>query len=465
MIRNNLRLAIRVLKKNSLFSIINILGLAIGLAASIIIYLWVYDELSYDKFHENSERIFRVERHMVLDGQLMEVPITSPPLAPQMQNDYPAVEMFTRFSREDVMIEDESKSLIKEQMFYADSSFFKVFSIKLISGNAEDCLKNPFTVAISESFAKKYFGNNVELGSLLNVNYSGQVKTYTVSAIFKDFPHNMHIKADIIGSFSTLYSIRHEMMMTGWMSSFHYSYIKLSKGVDAKEFESQLQEMVDKYFGPDIKNFLNVDNPRDFLKINLMPITKIHLNANRVWEFEPPGSKMSVTVFSIVSILLLVIAGINFMNLSSARASRRALEVGVRKASGATRKQLIIQFLGESLMFSFLALALAFFFIELALPYFSVFTGKQITTTILLDGWNFPLISLAWIVTAFLSGIYPAFILSSYKPVEVLKGKKSANGNQLFRKVLVVGQFAISIGLIVCALSVYRQIEYINSKD
>lgn len=465
MIWNYLLIAIRIIKKNTLFSVINVLGLAIGLASSIIIYLWVFDELSYDRFHTNYDRIFRIERDMVLDGQFVEVPITSPPLAPQIMQDYPAVKLFTRFVQEDVMIEDANKNLFKEQMHYADSSFFKVFTIELVQGNADACLTNPFTVAISQSFANKYFGDNAQIGSLLKVNYNGQIKNYTVTAIFKDFPQNSHIEANVIGSFISLYNLRHEMMMTGWMSSFHYSYIVLNDDVNANDFQIQIQDMVDKYFGPDIRNYLNIDNPRDFLKLKLMPISQIHLNANRTWEFKSPGSKTSVIIFSLISILLIVIAGINFMNLSSARASRRALEVGVRKASGASKTQLVWQFLGESILFSFLGLTLSLLFIEIVAPYFSDFTGKNISTFLLLKGWNLPLLIFVWLATAILSGLYPAFILSSYKPIEVLKGNKSSNGSQLFRKILVIGQFAISVGLIICALSVYRQLQYIYSKD
>ena len=465
MLKNYLSIAFRVLRKNSLFSTINILGLAIGLAASIIIYLWVYDELSYDKFHKNSHRIYRVERDMNIDGNRIYVPITSPPLGPQMQNDYPSVENFVRYAYEDVMVEDAYKTQTKERLFYADSSFFKVFSFPLIKGEAGECLKNPFTLAISETYAHKYFGEIPELGSIINIGYSGQIKPYTITAIYKDFPHNSHLQADLIGSFESLYSIRHEQMMTSWMASNHFTYILLQENTDIKQFEDRTQEMVDKYFGPDFKQFFNIENPREALKIKLFPIEKIHLSSDRVWEIEPPGSKASVRVFSLVSILLLAIAGINFMNLSTARASRRALEVGVRKASGATNSQLVRQFLGESFLFSFFALVGALLLIELALPYFTAFTGKSIATNYILKGWNLPIIVLAWFTTALFAGAYPAFFLSSYKPVDVLKGKKGANGSQLFRKALVVGQFTISIGLIICAILVFRQLQYINSKD
>jgi putative ABC transport system permease protein len=465
MLKNYLLIALRVLKKNTLFSAINIAGLSIGLAASIIIYLWVYDELSYDRFHENAGRIFRVERDMTMEDTRMQVAITSAPVGPQIKDDYPVVEGFVRLAHDRVMVEDADRNQYNERFFYADDSFFTIFSFSLLEGNAGDCLVEPFTVAISRSYAIKYFGEIPEPGSILNVNYSGDVRPYRVTAIFEDFPRNSHIQADLIGSFSSLYDIRHEMMMNSWMASNLYTYILLSENADAPALESDIQEMVDDYFGPEFKAFLEFDNPRDFLRLTLRPVTDIHLNADRVWEIESPGSKTSVMVFSLVSLLLLVIAGINFMNLSTARASRRALEVGVRKVSGASKPQLVRQFLGESALFSFIALVLAVIMIELVLPRFSQFTGKSMTLSMVFADWNPVIITGAWLALAFFAGAYPAFFLSSYKPSHVLKGKKGAEGSQFFRRVLVTGQFAVSIGLIICAISVYRQLQYINNKD
>ena len=465
MLKNYLLIALRVLKKNTLFSAINIAGLSIGLAASIIIYLWVYDELSYDRFHENAERIFRVERDMTVDGDNLQVSITSPPVGPRVMEDYPSVEGYVRLAHDRVMVEDSDKNQYNERFFYADDSFFNMFSFRLIEGNANNCLSEPFTIAISRSYAIKYFGEIPEPGSILNVNYSGDERQYRVTAIFEDFPHNSHIQADIIGSFISLYDLRHEAMMNSWMASNLYTYILLAENADVAMLESNIQEMVDDYFGPEFKAFLDFDNPRDFLTLTLRPLTGIHLNADRVWEIETPGSKVSVMVFSLVSLLLLIIAGINFMNLSTARASRRALEVGVRKVSGASRSQLVRQFLGESALFSFIALVLAIILIELALPWFSQFTGKSMSLAMVFAGWNPVIIALAWLALAFFAGAYPAFFLSSYKPSHVLKGQKGSEGSQFFRRVLVAGQFAVSIGLIICAISVYRQLQYINSKD
>ncbi len=465
MIRNYLLIALRVLKKNTLFSAINIAGLSIGLAASIIIYLWVYDELSYDRFHENADRIYRVERDMTMDDGQLQVSITSAPVGPRLKDDYPDVAGFVRLAHDRVMVEDGARNQYNERFFYADDSFFNIFSFMLIEGNAGDCLSEPFTVAISRSYAIKYFGEIPEPGSILNVNYSGDLRPYRVTAIYEDFPHNSHIQADLIGSFISLYDLRHEAMMNSWMASNLYTYILLAEGADAKKLESNIQEMVDDYFGPEFRAFLDFDNPRDFLRLTLRPLTDIHLNADRVWEVETPGSKTSVMVFSLVSLLLLVIAGINFMNLSTARASRRALEVGVRKVSGASRSQLVRQFLGESALFSFLALVLAIILIELVLPWFSQFTGKSMALSMMFAGWNPVIIASAWLALAFFAGAYPAFFLSAYKPSHVLKGKKGDEGNQFFRRVLVAGQFAVSIGLIICAISVYRQLQYINTKD
>lgn len=465
MINKLLTVAIRNLKKNTLFSFINILGLAIGLAASIIIYLWVYDELSYDKFHEKGDRIYRVERNFLMEDEHMLVPITSPPTAPQIAADYPSVVSFTRLAYEDVLIEEDSKNQYKEGIFYADSSFFSMFSFPVLKGNAETCLSDPFNITMSESAAMKYFGPEPELGSVISLNYGGDLRPFTLTAIFEDFPHNSHIQADIIASFTSLKSLRHEMMMTSWMASFHYSYILIDQNTDPEVLEENLQKMVDQYFGPEMRDMMKIQEPREVMQLSLKPITEIHLDSNRTWELEPPGSKTSVAIFSLVALLLLVIAGVNFMNLSTARSSRRALEVGIRKISGASKPKLIRQFLGESLLFSLVSLILAFIIIELTLPAFSNFTGKDISSSLLLQGWNLPVILLVWIITAVISGIYPAFVLSSYRPVKVLKGKVGPGGGETFRKILVIGQFVISVGLIICSLTAFRHLQYLSNKD
>jgi putative ABC transport system permease protein len=457
--------AIRRIRKNVLFSFINIAGFAIGLAAALLVALWVIDELGYDRFHEHSHRMYRIERDMFLDGTQMQVPITSPPTAPQMAADYPVVEAFARVAREEVRIEDIRHNHNKEMLLYADSTFFQIFGFRLAEGDPQSCLTEPFTVAVSQTAAEAYLGENAAPGQVLRVSVGGQQRPFRVTAIFEDLPHNTHLQGDFIASFTTLNSLRHEMMMSSWMASFHFSYVLLSEGADPAALENQLQDMVDTHFGQDIRNLLNIDNPRDFLKILLVPVTDIHLHGNRAWEFEPPGNITSVRVFSLVALLLLVIAGINFMNLSTARASGRALEVGVRKASGASRAQLIRQFMGETLLFSFVGLLLAIVLIELAMPFFASFTGKNLHTGMVFTGWNLLMTLGAWLLTAFLAGIYPAFFLSSFRPAEVLKGRMGARGGQMFRKILVVGQFAISIGLIVCSVTVYRQIQFIHDKD
>jgi putative ABC transport system permease protein len=464
MIKNYLQIALRSLKKNSLFSAINIAGLSIGLAASIIIYLWVYDELSYDRFHEDGSRIFRVERDMQIEDERMHVPITAAPVGPKMLEQYPQVEDFARVAYDNVQVQDENMDFFNERLFYADSSFFDIFSFRLISGT-NDCLVEPFTVAISESYAQKYFGETLQPGSVLNVNYQGTVRPYNVTAVFEDFPHNSHLQADLIGSFGSLYSLRHEQMMSSWMASSLYTYILLAHNTDLNAFENIIQELVDDYFAPEFRGFIDFDDPREFLRLELMPVTDIHLHANRIWEMESPGSMTSVVIFSLVSLLLLVIAGINFMNLSTARASRRALEVGVRKVAGATRSQLIRQFLGESALFSFIALVIALLMVELSLPWFSMFTGKTINLSMVFSGWNLPVIAAAWLAVAFFAGAYPAFFLSSYKPVHVLKGNKGSEGSRFFRRALVVIQFAVATGLIICSLAVYRQLQYINNME
>ncbi len=455
----------RTLKKSPLFTFINIMGLSIGLAASLLIYIWVYDEVSYDKFHENSERIYRVERDMFIDGRQLQVPITSVPVAPGMMQDYPQVTDFTRIAVEEVMIEDQRMMQNTERIFYADTSIFSMFSFDVLMGDAENCLKEPYTIALSETAAEKYLGDTPSPGSVINININQQQHPFRVTAIYQDMPSNSHLQSDFIASFITLNSLRHETMMTSWMASFLYSYVLLEKGTDADKFEVGLQDLVDKYFAEEFSRVLNIDDPKEIMTIKIKPLTSIHLSGNRTWEIDNPGSKTSVMVFSFAALLLLVIAGINFMNLSTARATRRAREVGIRKVSGATKEQLVVQFLAEALLFSFTALLLALLIVETALPQFNALSGKEMSITVLLAGWNLPLILLAWMVTSLLSAVYPAFFLSAYQPVEVLKGQPGARGGQFFRKLLVTGQFIISVGLIISSITAYRQLQYISNKD
>ncbi|MFW6224068.1 MAG: FtsX-like permease family protein, partial [Bacteroidota bacterium] len=455
----------RTLKKSPLFTFINIMGLSIGLAASLLIYIWVYDEVSYDKFHENSERIYRVERDMFIDGRQLQVPITSVPVAPGMMQDYPQVIDFTRIAVEEVMIEDQRMMQNTERIFYADTSIFSMFSFDVLMGDAENCLKEPYTIALSETAAEKYLGDTPSPGSVINININQQQHPFRVTAIYQDMPSNSHLQSDFIASFITLNSLRHETMMTSWMASFLYSYVLLEKGTDADKLEVGLQDLVDKYFAEEFSRVSNIDDPKEIMTIKIKPLTSIHLSGNRTWEIDNPGSKTSVMVFSFAALLLLVIAGINFMNLSTARATRRAREVGIRKVSGATKEQLVVQFLAEALLFSFTALLLALLIVETALPQFNALSGKEMSITVLLAGWNLPLILLAWMITSLLAAVYPAFFLSAYQPVEVLKGQPGARGGQFFRKLLVTGQFIISVGLIISSITAYRQLQYISNKD
>jgi putative ABC transport system permease protein len=461
----NLKTFYRTLTKNPLFTFINLMGLSIGLAASILVYLWVEDEVSFDRFHENHDRIFRIERDMFIEAQYSKIPITAPPLAPQMARDYPQVEAYVRLAYDDVLAEDVNTALNKERLFYADTAFFSVFSFRVLQGDPATCLSQPTSIALSQKAAAKYLNEGEGIGSIIRITLNQRQWLFTVTAIFEDFPANSHFRADLIASFISLYSIKPEMQMQSWMASFHYSYIMLKEGADYRQLQLQIQEMVDKYHGEDIRTLLNAQNPREILQLRLAPLTSIHLDSNRTWELEPPGSRASVSVFSLVAVLLLVIAGINFMNLSTARASKRAREVGIRKVAGASRSQLVIQFLTESLLFSFVALLIALVFVELVLPWFSGFTDKEFSLADLLRARNIVLLIVAWFLTSLLAGIYPAFFLSSYQPAEVLKGKPGRHGGQNFRKILVVGQFVVSTALIICAITAYRHLQFINHKN
>ena len=468
MVWNYLKIAFRNLTRNKAFSIINILGLSVGLAASLLIALWVFDELSYDKFNQNFDRIYRIERFINFDGKTFHVPVTGAIYGKTFQKDIPEVENFTRIYDIELSVWNYKNSNSEEIVKFADSSFFKVFTFPLLRGNPETALKEPFSVVLTKKAAVAYFGEEYPIDKTLEIEWGDQRKKYRVTGIVDNVPSQSHFHFDVLASFSTVEELMPERMDT-WVSNYLYTYVLLYPGMNPENLVPKMQKMVEDYISPAYSAFLgeksSVENIHDIMKFILRPLDDIHLKANLLWEIEPQGNMTTVYIFSIVSVLILLMACFNFMNLSTALGSRRSREVGIRKTVGASRGQLILQFLSESILISLISVIFALFMIEIVLPGFNTFTGKTLELNTFLNPEYFLILVSIVIGTGVLAGLYPAFYLSHFDPMIVLRKKSGDRSRQFsFRQVLVIFQFAISILLIIGTISVYLQIKYFNDK-
>ncbi len=462
MFKSYCKIALRNLWRNKSFSAINILGLSIGISVCFIIMLFVQDELSYDRFNEKADRTVRVVFQANINGGKINESNVMPPVAQALKNDYPEVEEATRLHTDGVpKITYNNKDFKEAMAAFADPNFFSVFSVPFIKGDPKTALLQPNTVVITEEMAVKYFGNEEPVGKVLSYNNSGLFK---VTGVMKKMPSNAHFHFDMLGSMETI----NQAKDPSWMMSSYYTYLVLKKGYDYKKLEAKLPGMVEKYMGPQILQEMGMCLSQFRTKGNelgfaLQPLTDIHLHSETTSELEPGGNVSYVYIFGAIAIFMLLIACINFINLSTASASKRAKEVGVRKVMGSNKLDLVKQFLLESVMLTSIALFIAFFLVQLALPVFNDLSGKQLSL-----GFNAqPLLSFAGlgILVGILAGIYPAFFLSSFKPVAVLKGRRSVTTKSFgLRSSLVVFQFFISVGLIVSTVVVYQQMKYIQSK-
>ncbi len=466
MLKNFFITTVRNLLRNKAYLIINVLGLAIGLTSFIFISLYVLNELSYDRFHSKSERIFRVKVKGQMSGQVLDQAVTAAPMAAAMIADYPEVEQTVRIARFGAwLVRYKEKGFNEDNMLFADSSFFDVFDFKLLRGNPQKALLHPKSVVLTETTARRYFGDEDPMGKTLSVE--SDTVFYTVTGIMQDVPVNSHMHFDMMASLNTLGESKNKY----WVSHNYYTYIVLKKGADVPAFEKRMDEMVVKYVGPQLKQIIGI-SLQDFKKAGsffgyqLQPLTDIHLKSNIQVELEANGKMAYVRIFSIIAILILLVAIINFVNLATAKSSARAKEVGIRKTLGSTRLALIYQFLGESVVLAFIAAFTAGILVALLTPGFYALVGTRLSVS-LFSGISgiFLLIALA-LVVGIIAGIYPAFVLASFKPITVLKGsaRKGAKPG-LLRSVLVVTQFIISITIIIGTIVIYRQLNYMQNKD
>jgi putative ABC transport system permease protein len=467
MLRNYFKIAWRNLAKNKTFSLINIIGLASGLACFILIALYVADELSYDRYNEKADRIYRINSDIVFGGNKLHLAVASDPMGAALKNDYPQVEEYVRFYApgNSKLIRKGDQYINEDNVAHADSTLFDVFTLPVIAGDPSIALNEPNTVVISESAAKKYFGTADALGKTIETNDNGST-LYKVTAVMKDIPHNSHF------NFSMIFSMDNVQYQWGnFLSHNHQTYLLLKPGTDYKAFEKNFPRFIDKYVVPQAAQFMQIKSMDEFekagnkLEYSLMPLTDIHLNSDRVPEMGVNGNMQYVYIFSVIALVVLILACINFMNLSTARSASRAKEVGIRKVVGSEKRYLIRQFLVESILTAILSTALAIAIAYFCLPWFNALSAKELKIEDLLQPKYLAVLIALPVIVGFLAGIYPAFVLSSFNPIVVLKGKMSGGLKRSnLRNALVVGQFTMSIFLIAATIIVFRQLNYIQTK-
>ncbi len=450
MFRNYLKIAFRNITGSPLFSVINIVGLAIGLACCVIISVFVNYELSYDKHWKDADRIYRVTRDFFSnDLKLVRV---APPIGPLLAEDFDEIEDMTRALQANVTLSRGDLSIIEDRLVIADSNLFEFFDLEFVAGNRDSALAAPTNIVLSERAADRYFGSDDPMGQTLNI--MGQADL-TVTGIFRDLPDNTHMAFELVGSIDIIPMIMGPTALENWGSNNYFTYLRLPPGYDPGNLEAQFESFLIKHRGE--------DSPKG-TGLGLQALPDIHLTSNRDAEWRTNGSLAVVYTFSAVAFVVLLIACVNFMNLTTARSTQRAREVGIRKVVGARRSQVTVQFLGESVLLTAIAMLLAIAIVELTLPAFAAFLEKPLTFT-LADPATFATLLVGTLVVGLFAGSYPAFYLSQFRPVDVLKGVASGSGSGLLRRGLVVFQFATSIALLIATGVVMAQMHYARNMD
>ena len=455
MFKNLIKVALRNIAKEKIYSVINVLGLTIGISCSLFLVLYIVDELSYDSFHEKKDNIYRIVTHFEEPDNAFSWPNAQIPLAQELQEKYTEVIYATRLiqtGREMFEHAELDRRFYEEEVYYADSSIFDVFTFEFVAGNPQQALIAPNTMVLTESMALKYFDDKDPIGESLQ----NRDNIYKITGVIKDVPHNSHMSFDGLVSRTTL-----DDELGGWGGWGVPTYLLLQDGVDYQKFEATIDKNInDTYLIPIFEQFgVTID-------YELQPLESIHLYSKLAGEIEGGGDISYIYIFAAVAFFMLLIAGINYMNLATARAARRSKEVGIRKTAGSTKWQLIRQFLTESTVLAVIAMLISLLLVLLLLPGFNFISGKEITFSYLLQ----PQIGLSLLFIILLIGVaggsYPAFYLSRFEPAHVLKGQKGSNSSSAsLRKVLVVTQFAISIAMVISTWVVYDQLQYIRSKD
>ena len=468
MIANIIKVAFRNLFRKFGYAFINIAGLSIGLACSILIFLYVVNELTYDRFHEKADQIYRISVRGKMPGNDLNMAVTSAPMMEAMLMDYPEVENATRFGNFGNFLVRKGEKKFQETgetFIYADSSFFEIFSFPLTAGDPSTVLTAPRSLVLSERYAEKYFGEEDPVGQTLRVERDTNL--YTITGIMENVPVNSHFHFEMVGAMSSIGDSRQQF----WLNHSYYTYVLLSPGTDIVKFEDGLREMVIKYVGPQITEALGIDIEQFEESGNsfgyfTQAITDIHLHSNLQYEVEENGNQVYVYIFMVIGILILIIACINFMNLATARSTTRAREVGLRKVVGSGRSLLIAQFLAESLMLSFISLGVAILLVYFAMPYYNNLIQLDLVFELFASTWAIPLLVTLAILVGLIAGTYPAFVLASFQPGAVFKSELQAGSSKSFlRNMLVVIQFSVAIVILLGTLVVNRQLTYMQNKD
>jgi putative ABC transport system permease protein len=465
MFRNYLKVALRNLWKSKGFTAINIIGLAAGLGVCLLIVLYVTDELSYDRFNVNADRIYRLDADIYFNSTQFTASISPKPLALTLAKECPQVVQMCRINGEnDILIKKGGDWIRDKHLTFADSTFFKVFSIPMVTGDPNTALNEPNSVVIDESAARRYFNSTDVIGKTLEMENKTLCK---VTGVMKDFPRQSHFHLSFIRPIRDANHGDDDQ----WLSNNWHSFILVRPDVNRAFLQSRVNATVDKYVGRQLQQMLHA-SADDLAKsgghfiYHLMPLEDIHLHSNKGYEMEPNGNISYIYIFSFIAILIMVIACVNFMNLSTARSANRAKEVGIRKVAGSTKAHLITQFLTESVLLSFFSLLLALGIALLLLPMFNQLAGKELHAGSLFSVRFLSLLVILVFLVGCLAGSYPAFYLSSFQPIMVLKGKiASGFKGSALRSILVVTQFVISIGLIVSTIVIYNQLNYIRNRE
>lgn len=458
MLQSYFKVALRSLGKNKGYASINIVGLAMGLTCCVLILLYVQDELRYDRFHEQADQIQRVRVERFASGGEEELRATaSAPMAPALVNDFPEVIAATRFGQRNYLVEYEDQRFYEDQFFFTDSTLFDVFSFDLVRGNPETALVAPYSVVLTESTARKYFGSADPMGQVLTVD--GQAMS--VTGIIEDVPFQSHIQFDVLASITTEEAQRQQnTSQWNWWSLSYHTYLLLAEQANVEQLAAGIRELPSRYIGDQEEQ----SGYRQFLY--LQPLTSIHLHSNYRNELQPNSNIAYIYIFSTIAIFILLIGCINFMNLSTARSTQRAREVSLRKVVGARKQQLVVQFLGESVVMAALALVLSLILIQVLLPVFNNLADKQLTLSYI-QHWPFTLgiVGLALFV-GLAAGSYPALVISSFRAIDVFRGKVKTGSSAIWlRRSLVVFQFAVSVMLIIGAVVVYQQLNFMQNQD
>ena len=463
MFRNHFKTAWRNLMKYKFISFINLFGLTVGLTCCLLILTYILNELSYDKYNKNADQVYRVTRSFNNEEGVVSLNLStiSPPFGYYLPTDFPEIIKMTRLLNNGTTpLRYKDKLINEENVYFADGNLFDVFSVNVIKGNPKTALSDPFSVMLTEETAKKYFGDEDPINKVIRANNQFDVK---VTGVYKSFPSNAHMHPNILVSFNTLREptvYGEENLRTNWGNNSFFTYLLLPKNYNIERMKARFPAFVDKHMGDQYGG----KKPSKFTKLDLQKLTDIHLYSHTDYEAEPNGDIKRVYIFSAIALFILLIACINYMNLSTARSALRAKEIGIRKVVGARKRELIIQFLSESVLITWSAIIIAFALLYITLPWLNKVSAQNLSLNILMKWQVLVPLFLSPFVIGFISGIYPALFMSSFQPVKTLKGLFKVGGSNIsFRKVLVVTQFAISIILIITTMIVFQQLRYMQN--